>query len=191
MYPHSLYEGGIEGEGMVRELGPLCPNTVRAGWPVNLMNAYNKQNTLASLTSGFQSLTHVDEATAGQHKANGKRYATYADVEDSLHNHKAMSMVVLGDGLSWSCYILVHMFRVTYARKIIMQETLPLIDDYGFVFHSITLDKETRVYNTDRPVGSFGLLLPIDDVDGMGKYCLLDKDWRFVGSDAKTWCILR
>jgi hypothetical protein len=30
-YPHSLYEGGIEGEGMVKELRPLCPNAVRAG----------------------------------------------------------------------------------------------------------------------------------------------------------------
>ena len=27
-YLHSLYEGGIEGEGMVKELRPLCPNAV-------------------------------------------------------------------------------------------------------------------------------------------------------------------
>jgi hypothetical protein len=30
-YLHSLYEGGIEGEGMVKELRPLCPNAVRKG----------------------------------------------------------------------------------------------------------------------------------------------------------------
>jgi hypothetical protein len=30
-YPHSLYKGGIEGEGMVKELRPLCPNAVRKG----------------------------------------------------------------------------------------------------------------------------------------------------------------
>jgi hypothetical protein len=53
-YPHLLYEGGIEGEGMVKELWPLCPNAVRNGWPLNMMNAYNRQNILSSLTSGFQ-----------------------------------------------------------------------------------------------------------------------------------------
>jgi hypothetical protein len=52
-YPHSLYEGGIEGEGMVKELRPLCPNAVRAGWPLNLMNAYNQKNISESLSSGF------------------------------------------------------------------------------------------------------------------------------------------
>jgi hypothetical protein len=176
---------------MVKELRPLCPNAVRAGWPVNLMNAYNQQNTLASLTSGFQSFTHVDAPTAGQHKANGKRYATWADVEDILHNRKAMSMVILGEGLSWSCYILVHMFRVTYARKIVIRETLPLIDDYGFVFHSITLDQESRVYNTDRPVGSFGCFYPLTTWKVWVNITFLIKTGVFVGSDAKTWCILR
>jgi hypothetical protein len=55
-YPHSLYEGGIEGEGMVKELRPLCPNAVRKGWPCNLMNAYNRHNILASLTPWIQIL---------------------------------------------------------------------------------------------------------------------------------------
>jgi hypothetical protein len=58
-YPHSLYEGGIEGEGMVKELRPLCPNAVRKGWPCNLMNAYNRQNILASLTAVDSNLTQV------------------------------------------------------------------------------------------------------------------------------------
>jgi hypothetical protein len=75
--PHLLYKGGIEGEGMVKELRHLCPNVVLAGWPLNLMNAYNRQNILASLTSGFQSCSSRDLPTDGQHhQANGKRYST-------------------------------------------------------------------------------------------------------------------
>ena len=40
-YLRSLYEGGIEGEGMVKDLHPLCPDAIRSGWPLNLMNGYN------------------------------------------------------------------------------------------------------------------------------------------------------
>jgi hypothetical protein len=74
-YPHSLvYEGGIEGEGMVKELRPLCTNAVRAGWPLNLMNAYNRKNIVESLSSGFESVPTVGLRTSNQHDANGKRY---------------------------------------------------------------------------------------------------------------------
>jgi hypothetical protein len=41
-----LFEGGIEGEGMVKDLRPLCPNAVKFHWPLNLINAYNQQNSL-------------------------------------------------------------------------------------------------------------------------------------------------
>lgn len=71
-YPHSLYEGGIEGKGMVKELHPLCPNAVQRGWPFKLMNAYNRQNILASLTSRFQSCSSGGLATAWQQQANIK-----------------------------------------------------------------------------------------------------------------------
>jgi hypothetical protein len=95
-YPHSLYKGGIEGDGMVKELRPLCPNAVRKGWPCNLMNAYNRQNILASLTSGFESYPRCSLPTDGQHTANGKQYSTWVDVEHAMKNHCPISIVVLG-----------------------------------------------------------------------------------------------
>ena len=60
IYIHSLYEGGIEGEGMVKELRPLCPNAVKSRWALNLMNAYNRQNILTSLATR---LTDTPEPT--------------------------------------------------------------------------------------------------------------------------------
>ncbi len=190
-YPHSLYEGGIEGEGMVKELRPLCPNAVRAGWPLlNLMNAYNRQNSLASLTKGFQSLTHVDAPTARQHAANGKRYPSWADVEYAMKQHTALSMVVLGDGSCLECHILVHMFRVTYCRRVVIHCQAPMIDDCGFVFHQISLEhNEMRIYDTAAPVRNFGMLLPDADTEGCVRYCLQDKDWLLVGVDRK-WTLM-
>jgi hypothetical protein len=105
-YPHSLYEGGIEGEGMVKELRPLCPNAVRKGWPCNLMNAYNRQNILASLTSGFESYPRCSLPTDGQHRANGKRYSTLVDVEHAMKSHCPVSIVVLRSVTSWQCHVL-------------------------------------------------------------------------------------
>jgi hypothetical protein len=189
-YPHSLYEGGIEGEGMVKELRPLCPNAVRAGWPLNLMNAYNRQNILASLTSGFQSCTSHSLPTDGQHQANGKRYSTWADVDFALKNGSPVSIVVLGTTNSWQCHVLVHMFRVTYSKAVIinlMDE--PVVDDVGFVYHAITLEDNKREYDDSKPVMSFALMLPNKDGEGVARFCFLDKDWRFIGVD-QNWSIL-
>jgi hypothetical protein len=152
------------------------------------MKAYNRQNSLASLTSSFQSLTHIYEPTAWQQKANGKHYSSWADVEHRLKNQSPLSMVVLSAGTFWDCHILVHIFRVTYTRRIMISHTVPMIDDRGFVFHTITLANDTQVYNTAIPVRSFGLLLPIQDTDRNNRYCLFDKDWRFVGRHRK-WTV--
>jgi hypothetical protein len=105
-YPHSLYEGGIEGEGIVKEVGPLCPNAVRKGWPCNLMNAYNRQNILAGLTSGFESYPSCSLPTAWQHIANGKRYSTWVDVDHAIENNRHVPIVVLGSATSWKCHVL-------------------------------------------------------------------------------------
>jgi hypothetical protein len=104
-YPHSLYEGGLEGEGMVKELRPLCPNAARKGWPCNLMNAYNRQNILASLTSGFELYPRCSLPTDGQHRANGKQYSTLVDVEHAMKNNRPVSIVVLGSVASWQCHV--------------------------------------------------------------------------------------
>jgi hypothetical protein len=190
-YPHSLYEGGIEGEGMVKELRPLCPNAVRKGWPCNLMNAYNRQNILASLTSGFKSYPSCSLPTDGQHIANGKRYSTWVDVDHAIENNRSVSIVVLGSATSWQCHVLVRMFGVTYLVAISIDQLVePVIDDVGFVYHGVTFENEKKVYDETKGVMSFALFfLPHRDKEGHLRYCLLDKDWRFVQCDGQ-WSIL-
>jgi hypothetical protein len=189
-YPHLLYEGGIEGEGMMKELRPLCPNAVRKGWPCNLMNAYNRQNILASLTSGFESYPRCSLPTDEQHRANGKRYSTLVDVDHAMKNHRPVSIVVLGSATSWQCHVLVHMFRVTYSVAISIDQLVePVIDDVGFVYHGVTFEKEKKVYHERKGVMSFALMLPHRDKEGCLRYCLFDKDWRFVQGDGQ-WSIL-
>ena len=81
---------------MVKELRPLCSNAVRAGWPLNLMNAYNQKNIVESLSSGFESVPTVGQRTLHQHDANGKRYLSWADVDHVILNRGPLSIVVLG-----------------------------------------------------------------------------------------------
>jgi hypothetical protein len=116
-YPHSLYEGGIEGEGMVKELRPLCLNAVHAGWPLNLMKAYNRKDIVESLSSGFESIPTVGLGTSHQHDANGKRYLSWVDVDHVILNRGPLSIVVLGSDDAWQCYVLVHMFCVSWQIK--------------------------------------------------------------------------
>jgi hypothetical protein len=183
-YPHSLYEGGNEGEGMVKELRPLGPNAVRKGWPSNLMNAYNRQNILASLTSGFESYLSCSLPTDGQHRANGKRYSTRVDVDHAMKNNRPVSIVVLGSATSWQCHVLVHIFGVMYLVAISIDQLFePVIDDVGFVYHGVTFENEKKVYAETKGVMSFALMLPHQDKEGYLRYCRLDKDWRFVQCD--------
>jgi hypothetical protein len=189
-YPHSLYEGGIEGEGMVKELRSLCPNAVRAGWPINLMNAYNRQNILGSLSGGFESRSTGESTAAAQHDANGSLYSSLADEEHALENKSPLSIVVLGTELASKCHVLVHMFQVTYTREILIGDiSSPTIDEDRSVYHTNSLAEHKSEYNRTKPVLSFALMLPIKKQDGLIQFCLLDKDWRFVGTE-KTWTIL-
>jgi hypothetical protein len=164
---------------------------VRAGWPLNLMNAYNRQNILSSLTSGFQSSLSPTPQTDAQHQANGKRYSSWADVDFAIQNDHPLSIVILGTKLTCQCHVLVHTFRVTYSKAIqISQLQEPVIDDSGFVYHSITLGVKKEQFDTTKRVISFALLmLPNRDRAGDQRFWLLDKDWRFVGVDMQ-WRIL-
>ncbi len=98
-------------------------------------------------------------------------------------------MVVLGTASSWTCYVLVHMFRVTYSRAVLISDATPFVDVDGFVYHTITLEDEKTTYDAEIPVMQFAVLLPIRDKQDNLKYCVLDKDWRFVDPD-KQWTIL-
>ena len=42
----SLYEGHINGEGMVRVLRPLCPRGVKTGWSIQLLKRFYRQQIL-------------------------------------------------------------------------------------------------------------------------------------------------
>jgi hypothetical protein len=143
-YPHSSYEGSIEGKGIVKGLRPLCPKAVRAGWPLHLINAYNRQNILTSLPSGFESCSTRSLPTAVQHQANGKRYSTWADVDFAIQNNIPLSIVVLDSSKSWQCHVLGYMSRVTYFKAIRISELdEPVIDEVSsFMYHAVTLEDE-------------------------------------------------
>jgi hypothetical protein len=107
------------------------------------MNAYNRQNILASLIRGFESYLSCSLPTDGQHRANGKRYSTWVDVDHAMENDCPVSIVVLGSATAWQCHVLVHMFRVTYSVAISIDHLVePMIDDVGFVYHEVTFEDE-------------------------------------------------
>jgi hypothetical protein len=147
------------------------------------MNAYNRQNILASLTSGFQSCSSRYLPTDGQHQANSKIYFSWADVEYAIKNDNPVSTVVLGTANYWQCYVVVHMFGVTYSRAVsinLLDE--PLIDNVGFVYHAVTLEDEKREYDATKPVMSFALMLQIRDKAGDFAFVF----WTRTG-DASVW----
>jgi hypothetical protein len=181
---HSLYEGGIEGEGMVKELRPLCPNAVKSQWSLNLMNAYNRQTILASMTQGFEISDSSVPSAPAEHNRNCRRYASWADVNHAWHNRNPISIMVLGSPDEWSCHVLVHMYQTSYTRAIIFNPEHPYVDTAGYVYHSLTLDATECVFDISTTPLSFGLLLPNlwgDEV--LFQYAVVDKEWRYVDTN--------
>jgi hypothetical protein len=125
-------------------------------------------------------------ATTSQHQNN----STWADVDFATQNNNPGSIVVLVRIKSWQCHVLVHMFHVTYSKAVsINQFDEPVIDHVGFVYEVVTLEDEKTECDATKPVMSFALILPNRDKEGDLRFCVLDKDWRFIGVDRK-WIIL-
>jgi hypothetical protein len=97
--------------------------------------------------------------------------------------------VVLGSDEAWQCYVLVHMFCVSYSQKKILGESEPEVDEEGFVNHEITLAENQHVYDNAQSVMSFALMLPKTNRYGQLRYCVIDKDWRIV-NDEKEWTVI-
>ena len=188
-YLHSLYEGGIEGEGMVKELRPLCPNAVKDRWPLNLMNAFNRQNILVSLSTGFAPRHLISTPNEDHHDANGKRYSSWADIQHALQHRLPVSVIILGSQTHWRCYALVRMFQVIYAKEIVIGGFPLVADAFGFVYHTVSLGEQEHEHDAETPVVSFGVLLPYYPNNDSVQYCIIDKDWRYVGAD-KKWTYL-
>jgi hypothetical protein len=82
------------------------------------------------------------------------------------------------------------MFGVTYSVAISIDQLVePVIDDVGFLYHGVTFENEKKEYDKTEGVMSFALMLPHQDKEGYLRYCLFDKDWRFVQGDGQ-WSIL-
>jgi hypothetical protein len=92
------------------------------------------QAASAYLIFGIFGLT-AKQPLLSTHRANGKQYSTWVDVEHAMKNN------------------------------------------------GLTFENEKKVYDETKGVMSFALMLPHQDKEGYLRYCLLDKDWRFIQCD--------
>ena len=81
------------------------------------------------------------------------------------------------------------MFPVTYTKEIILGGCPPMIDPQGFVYHSITLGDDASFHDIETPVLAFALMLPHTNGEGNVQFCIVDKEWRFVGTEG-NWTYL-
>jgi hypothetical protein len=76
---------------------------------------------------------------------------SWADVDYALTHDSPLSIVVIGSSSSWTCHVLVHMFRVTYSKVLRIGELEDALNDNdGYVYHTVVLDDEIKVHDTRR-----------------------------------------
>ena len=112
-------------------------------------------------------------------------------MKHAMDNQDPVSVVVLGSESVWSCHVLVHMFRNTCKRELILAKNGAHVDEVGFVFHNLILSDERTEYDSNIPVFAFALMLPIQILDTeQVSYCIINKNWSFVDTDLK-WSIIK
>jgi hypothetical protein len=96
----------------------------------------------------------------------------------------------LGSEAAWTLHVRVHMFQVDYLKEVIILSTRPLNDPSGYVYHNVVLAEEETLFVEGTSISSFGLMLPnIWQKEGEVQYCVVNKDWRFVGLE-RQWTYL-
>ena len=203
----NLYEGGILGEGMVKQLRPLVSKKVHGKWATNLLLAYYRHSSLDTLIAAVERCRDVSQAKPFcpirdvMDLTKFKRFGTLADVNSLLYAGKPISVVLYGCRENWKAGVVVVSLNHWYFFELIFQPGNSGPDKYGFTYHKVTADNQSQCLVGDVDVKSltigtalypfwdYGLLLPnfVGAGDPYQPYALVASSWKYLAVD-QTWC---
>ena len=144
----NLYEGGVIGEGVVKELRPLVAKGIHVNWATNLLLSHYRHLTIDMLIEVTKETTQtsllVSNCPLGDSVELSKfqRFSTIAEGNQRLKNGKPLPVLLFGGEANWKIGIVVVFKKYWFFREI--QSTMDdSIDDvYGISFHRVILESE-------------------------------------------------
>jgi hypothetical protein len=204
----NLYEGGILGEGMVKQLRPLVSKKVHGKWATNLLVAYYRRSTLDTLIVAVEKCRsdHEQKVVCATREVMDvtkfKRFATMADVRAKLVGGKPISVVLFGSEVDWKAGVIVVAKNHWLFYQIFFHQENAYQDRYGFTYLKVTaenqqpqclvgevMEKSVSVGTQDFPFWDYGLLLPefVGDGNLNHTYAMVRSTWQYLGKE-RNWC---
>ena len=139
----NLYEGGVIGEGIVKELRPLVAKGVHGRWATNLLLAHYRNCTLDHLISALEDEEGIQkQCPLGDNieSSKFKRYTTAAEVIHQMNKGRPIPVMVYGSETNWRAGIIIVTHNQWYFREIVFHDDGDYVKDpYGLTYHRVFL----------------------------------------------------
>ena len=195
----NLYEGGVIGEGVVKELRPLVAKGVHNKWATNLLLSYYRHLSIDLLMEATKETMDLQDwiptCPLGDvvESSKYKRFSTLAKVSHRLNYGQPIPVLVFGCNKTWKIGCVVIFKKYWFFREIIFKTGDSIMDQNGITFHRIVLDSDDiclghancKVKNclgdTELQFWDYGTLLPdlINDTVNY-RYGILRTGWQYL-----------
>jgi hypothetical protein len=194
----NLYEGGIIGEGIVKELRPLVAKGVHCRWATNLLLAHYRQQTLDILIDSLDNRSGQEKGCfLGHHvePSKFKRYTTSAEVVYEMNMGRPLTVLLFGSNTNWRAGAIIVSQKFWYFREIDFLCNEDSVDDaYGLTYHRVHQaeqeicfgrvdgdDFEKNLGHLNLPFWDYGVLFPdlIEDTVAF-RYAIVRTGWQYL-----------
>jgi hypothetical protein len=198
----NLYEGGVIGEGMVKELRPLVAKGVQRKWATNLLLAHYRNCTLNSIIDALEDDSGKQTGCLlgnDVEPSKFKRYTTAAEVLFQLTKGRPVPVVLYGCPNNWKIGVIIVTQKQWNFKEVVFHEDGDFVDDpYGLTYHRVHLAEEeiclgvvdgesTKTLGGQAlPFWDYGLIFPdlIEDIVNF-RYGVMRSGWQYLDKEQK------
>ena len=167
----NLWEGGFQGEGLLRFVKPEIGMGVRVNWSTNVMLNLLREKSLTNITSN---LLDTVGATTDQDRMLYHRYRSRVKLLLDWSGGRPLSVIVLSDG-RYGCAVSAEEMCVVEHRAFITEK-------HGHCYHGWALDSETTQAYSHQDIARYCLFLPALGPSGFQgaetEYTAIDSNWN-------------
>jgi hypothetical protein len=201
-HARNLYEGGVIGEGIVKQLRPLTAAGMHQKWATNLLLRYYRQQSLDMLIAAAEGIgVRRKHCPLGENveASKFKRYTHVMDVTHSMECGEPLPVLLYGTNARWKAGVILVYKNHWYFLEISFGDGTAVIDDeYGMAYHlavapgppsslGILHQEFAECLDGDPtlPFWDYGLVLPDIlrvDMEGQAgyRYAIVRSNWQYL-----------
>jgi hypothetical protein len=200
-HARNLYEGGVIGEGIVKQLRPLTASGVHQKWATNLLLKYYRQLTLDMLIAATEEngiRRKYCPLGANVESCKFKRYTNLESVATSMERGQPLPVLLYGSKSEWKAGVIIVSRKQWHFHQVSFENGTSVLDDkYGLTYHSVELgntvllnvdnDEFTTCLDNDPafPFWDYGLVLPDTlraNMEGQPgyRYAMIRSNWQYL-----------